>query len=46
MSTKPAKPDDGAPGVAPTALPAPAGDAAFPLSLRRVAVDTYRENVA
>ena len=46
MSTKPAKPDDGAPGVAPTALPAPEGDAAFPLSLRRVAVDTYRENVA
>ena len=46
MSTKPAKPDDGAPGVAPTALPAPEGDAAFPLSLRRVAVDPYRENVA
>ena len=46
MSTKPAKPDDGAPGVAPTALPASEGDAAFPLSLRRVAVDTYRENVA
>ena len=46
MSTKPAKPDDGVPAPAPKSLPAPERDAAFPLSLRRVAVDTYRENVA
>jgi thymidine phosphorylase len=46
MSTKPAKSDAGATPPASGSLPAPQGDAAFPLSLRRVAVDTYRENVA